>query len=216
MTVALSALDRDAAAPPPGETETATFGLGCFWGPDARFGAMDGVVRTQVGYAGGTESDPSYYALGDHTEVVQVEFDPDVLDYEALLGAAWSAHDPFSEPFKRQYRGVVLTHDERQRAAAERSRERLANRTGKAVRTPVEPLEDFHLAEDYHQKYELRSLEPVVDELRGRYGDRFVHSTVAARLNGFLAGHGTDAQRRDLLADLTLSPEAIAAVRDRL
>jgi len=196
--------------------ETATFGLGCFWGPDARFGAMDGVARTRVGYAGGTDPDPSYYALGDHTEVVQVEFDPDVLDYEDLLAVAWSSHDPFSEPFKRQYRGVVLAHDERQRAAAERSRERLANRTGRRVRTPVEPLDRFYLAEDYHQTYELRSVEPVLDELRALYGDRLVHSTVAARLNGFLAGHGTDTQRRDLLATLSLSPEAIAAVRDRL
>lgn len=58
------------------DTETATFGLGCFWGPDARFGAMDGVIRTRAGYAGGTKRDPSYHSLGDHTEVVHVEFDP--------------------------------------------------------------------------------------------------------------------------------------------
>ena len=61
--------EHDRAAPDPSETETATFGLGCFWGPDARFGALKGVVRTRVGYAGGTETDPSYHALGDHTEV---------------------------------------------------------------------------------------------------------------------------------------------------
>ena len=68
--------EHDRAAPDPSATETATFGLGCFWGPDGRFGALEGVVRTRVGYAGGTRTDPSYHALGDHTEVLQVDFDP--------------------------------------------------------------------------------------------------------------------------------------------
>jgi peptide-methionine (S)-S-oxide reductase len=112
------AVDADALAP--GRTATATFGMGCFWGPDARFGAVDGVVRTRVGYAGGTDPDPSYYSLGDHTEVVQVEYDPDALAYEDLLEVFWANHDPFSSPYKRQYRGVALAHDDAQREAAER------------------------------------------------------------------------------------------------
>src|SRR6056297_2299392 len=69
----LTALEVDAEALAPTATETATFGMGCFWGPDARFGAMPGVVRTRVGYAGGTTPDPTYHDLGDHTEVVQIE-----------------------------------------------------------------------------------------------------------------------------------------------
>ena len=76
----LTALQADAEALAPAETEAATFGMGCFWGRDARFGAIPGVVRTRVGYAGGTEPEPSYYSLGDHTEVVQVEYDPDALE----------------------------------------------------------------------------------------------------------------------------------------
>ncbi|WP_276272480.1 peptide-methionine (S)-S-oxide reductase [Haloarcula litorea] len=210
-----TALRRDAAAPPPDATETATFGLGCFWGPDARFGAMPGVVRTRVGYAGGTDPDPTYYALGDHTEVVQVEYDPDELDYAALLDVALANHDPFSEPFKRQYRGVVLVHDERQREAAASAIETLESETGKAVRTPIEPLSSFTLAEDYQQKYELRSTPVVGDELADLYGDRLVDSTVAARLNGLVAGHGDEERRRRILADLDLSPAAVDEVRRR-
>ncbi len=206
----------DKRAPDPAETETATFGLGCFWGPDARFGAMDGVVRTRVGYAGGTDPNPSYYALGDHTEVVQVEFDPATLSYEGLLDAVWEQHNWASNARKRQYRGVVLTHDAAQRRAAEAASEALADRTGRAVRTDIEPLERFHLAEGYHQKYELRSTPIIGDELLECCGDAFVDSTAAARLNGFVAGHGTDEQRRDLLAALDLSPMALDEVRRRV
>ncbi|WP_423999426.1 peptide-methionine (S)-S-oxide reductase MsrA [Haloarcula salina] len=211
-----TAFALDADAPPPDSTETATFGMGCFWGPDARFGAMDGVARTRVGYAGGTEPDPSYYSLGDHTEVAQVEYDPDRLAYSDLLDVFWANHAPFSAPHKRQYRGVVLAHDERQREAAEASRDALETRTGKAVETAIESLDRFSLAEDYHQKYELRSTPVVADELEGVYGDAFVDSTVAARLNGFVAGHGDPDKRDAVFAKLDLTPAALSEVRRRL
>ncbi len=177
---------------------------------------MPGVVRTRVGYAGGTEPTPSYYALGDHTEVVQVEYDPDAVSYAALLDVFWANHAPFSAPHKRQYRAVVLAHDDRQREVAERTRTDLESRTGTAVETAIENLDRFYLAEDYHQKYELRSTPVVADELEDRCGDGFVDSTVAARLNGFVAGHGDDAQREALFAELDLPPAALSEVRRRL
>ena len=208
------AIDTDALAPE--RTATATFGMGCFWGPDARFGAMPGVVRTRVGYAGGTDPDPSYYSLGDHIEVVQVEYDPDALAYEDLLDVFWANHDPFSAPYKRQYRGVVLAHDDAQRRAAQASKAALEDRTGQSVQTPVETLEEFTLAEDYHQKYELRSTPVLGDELIDVYGSAVVDSTVAARLNGFVAGHGSDSQRAELLASVSLPPAAVAELERRL
>jgi len=211
-----SELTVDAAAPPPSATETATFGMGCFWGPDARFGAMPGVVRTRVGYAGGTEPDPSYYSLGDHTEVVQIEYDPDAVSYADLLAVFWANHNPMSAPRKRQYRGVVLVHDDKQREVAERTRADLESRTGQSVETAIEALDRFYLAEDYHQKYELRSTPVVADELEDSYGDAFVDSTVATRLNGFVAGHGDRDEREALFADLDLSPAALSEVRRRL
>jgi peptide-methionine (S)-S-oxide reductase len=212
----LTALDRDGDALPPAETETATFGMGCFWGPEARFGALPGVVRTRVGYAGGTDPDPSYHAIGDHTEVVQVEYNPDELAYEDLLDVFWEHHNPLSSPHKRQYRGVALVGDDEQRAAAERTRDELESRTGQAVETAVESLDEFYLAEDYHQKYELRSTPVLGDELADLYGPALTHSTVAARLNGFVAGHGTADQRRTLLAKLDLPPNVLSEVERRL
>jgi peptide-methionine (S)-S-oxide reductase len=199
-----------------GGTETATFGLGCFWGPDARFGAMEGVVRTRVGYAGGSTPDPTYHALGDHTEVVQVEYDPTQRSYADLLQVFWSAHDPRTAARKRQYRSVILTDSLVHRRAAERTREEAASRLGGSVATAIEDLGEFHLAEPYHQKYELRSTPVLGAELEDRYGDYLVDSTVAARLNGFVAGYG-DADRRDaFLADLDLPPALIDEVRRRI
>ncbi|WP_276255583.1 peptide-methionine (S)-S-oxide reductase MsrA [Halomontanus rarus] len=197
------------------ETRTATFGMGCFWGPDARFGALEGVVRTRVGYAGGTEPDPSYYALGDHTEVVQVEYDPDELSYDDLLDVFWANHGWSSPAPKRQYRSVVLAHNDEQFETARRRREALEERTGRSAATEIEPLEDLTLAEDYHQKYELRSTPVVGDELEELYGDAFVDSTVVARLNGFVAGHGEADRRETLLAELALEPTVISELRRR-
>jgi len=206
---------RDAAAPSPGATETATFGLGCFWGPDARFGAMEGVVRTRVGYAGGSTPAPTYHSLGDHTEVVQVEYDPTVLSYADLLDVFWSAHDPRRNARKRQYRSVILTGSAVHRQVAERARQDVASRLGGSVATEVEDLDAFHRAEPYHQKYELRSTPVVGAEVEDRCGDDLVDSTVAARLNGFVAGHGDDDRCRSLLADLALPPAAVDEVRRR-
>ena len=73
----------DAAAP--ARTETATFALGCFWCPDAQFGILPGVVRTRVGYAGGTTENPTYHDLGDHTECVQIDYDPRALSFDQVL-----------------------------------------------------------------------------------------------------------------------------------
>jgi len=207
---------RDDEALPPSETETATFGMGCFWGPDARFGAMEGVVRTRVGYAGGTTPDPSYYALGDHTEVVQVEYDPTRLTYDELLDVFWSNHDPRTSSGKRQYRSVVLANTESQQVAAERRRDATADRLGTSIATAVERLERLSPAEDYHQKYELRSTPVLGDELVDRCGDALVDSTVAARLNGFVAGYGDEDQHSALLADLELPPAVLSEVQRRL
>ena len=198
--------EQEARTLPTDETKTATFGMGCFWGPDARFGAIEGIVRTRVGYAGGTTPNPSYHSLGDHTEVVQGEYNPDELGYDDLLEVFWTNHAWASTAPKRQYRSVVLAADDDQLAAAERFRDGLEERAGRSVTTDLERLETFTRAEDYHQKYELRSTPVVGDELATRYGDAFVDSTVVARLNGFVAGHGDPSQRQALLEGVELAP----------
>ncbi len=174
----------------PEDTKTATFGLGCFWGPDAAFGAVDGVVRTRVGYAGGTKSDPSYDVLGDHTEVVQIEYDPEQLSFSDLLERAFSEHNPYQQPQKRQYQNIVFTetavqHDQLLMVLNESDFNR------DRIETRFESLDRFYLAEAYHQKFNLRGKRWITDVFtEAGYDDKAVReSPAAAKLNAHVAGH---------------------------
>lgn len=182
--------EYDRSAMDSAETATATFGIGCFWGPDAQFGAMDGVVRTRVGYAGGTKLDPTYHALGDHTEVVQVEFDPDTVAYRDLLNQVFKSHNPQHQTKKTQYQSIVFAGTEDQRAVLD---EFLTTRglTADGIGTRIEQLSRFYPAEDYHQKYKLRSVSSFMDafEAVGYDDDELRESPIAAKLNGYAAGH---------------------------
>src|SRR6185369_16580386 len=105
----------DAAAP--AKTETATFALGCFWCPDAQFGVLSAVVRTRVGYCGGTLKDPTYHELGDHTESIQVDFDPTKLTYGQILDRIWVSHNPCATAWSRQYMSAIFYEGEAQKKA---------------------------------------------------------------------------------------------------
>ena len=172
------------------ETTTATFGIGCFWGPDAQFGATDGVVRTRVGYAGGTKIDPTYHSLGDHTEVFQVEFDPDTITYRDLLNQVFKSHNPQHQTRKTQYQNIVFAATEDQRAVLD---DFLTTKglTADGIGTRIEQLSHFYPAEDYHQKYKLRSVSSFMDafEAAGYGDDELRESPIAAKLNGYAAGH---------------------------
>jgi len=185
--------DYDSQAADRATTDTATFGLGCFWGPDARFGAMDGVVRTRVGYAGGTTLDPSYHSLGDHTEVLQVDFDPDVVTYRRLLKHVFREHDPRTQPSKTQYQNVVFASTDTQRAAIDTVL-RAIGESPESIETRIEQLSQFYPAEDYHQKYRLRSASSFIDafEAAGYADEEIRDSPTAAKLNGYVAGHDVD------------------------
>lgn len=185
--------EYDAQAADQGTTDTATFGLGCFWGPDARFGAMDGVVRTRVGYAGGTKPDPSYHSLGDHTEVVQVDFDPDIVTYQDLVEDAFRQHDPQTQSRKTQYQNVVFASTATQRTTIDTVLA-ASGYTADGVETRLEQLSRFYPAEDYHQKYRLRSTSSFLSafEEAGYTDEEIRESPIAAALNGYVAGHDVD------------------------
>jgi peptide-methionine (S)-S-oxide reductase len=183
----------DDAAPDADETAAATFALGCFWGPDATFGAHEGVVRTRVGYAGGTTSGPTYHDIGDHSEAVQVEYDTDVTSFATLVDVAVDEHDPRRQPGKRQYQSVLFYGSPAEREAVEERLTDLAV-TGEAVETRVETrverLASFTLAETYHQKYNLRNKRAVLHSFEeAGYDDAAIRdSPAAAKLNAHVAG----------------------------
>ncbi|NHN49625.1 peptide-methionine (S)-S-oxide reductase [Halostella sp. JP-L12] len=203
MTLYPAAIESyDESAPSPDETETATFALGCFWGPDAAFGALDGVVRTRVGYAGGSKADPTYHALGDHSEVVQVDYDPGELSFTDLLDVAFRNHEPRSQPKKRQYQNVVFHETDAEREAiADYVAE--SDWPADSVETRVEPLDTFYLAEDYHQKFNLGnqpSLERPFEEA-GYDADELRESAAATKINAHAAGKDVPAFEEALTYD---------------
>jgi methionine-S-sulfoxide reductase len=156
---------------------TATFGAGCFWGVEAAFRRLDGVLETRVGYAGGNVDHPSYQEVCSdrtgHAEVVEVTFDDEQILYEQLLAVFWAEHDPTQVnrqglDIGGQYRSVIFVHDAEQREAAEGSRERLQSRLGRPVSTSIEDAPPFWEAEDYHQQYlEKRGLASCTPRLAG-------------------------------------------------
>jgi peptide-methionine (S)-S-oxide reductase len=166
-------------------------------------------VRTRVGYAGGTTQDPTYHNLGDHSEAIQVEYDPARVSYAELLDVFWSSHYPARPSFSRQYASAVFYHDEEQERLALETKEREADKLGGQVYTDIVPAGAFYPAEAYHQKYRLRLTPALMAEFDRMYpvdGD-FVASTAAARVNGYLGGHGTLETLQAELDDLGLSPE---------
>jgi peptide-methionine (S)-S-oxide reductase len=194
---------------------TATFALGCFWGPDARFGVMPGVIRTRVGYTGGTTPNPTYKNIGDHAEAVQVEYDASKLSYEDVLGIFWLAHNPLTASDRGQYRKAVWYHDEGQKAILDESRARLESRKGGPVQTHIGPAGAFTLAEDYHQKWYLRQngrIMPYFEQLFPGTGRAFTNSTAAARVNGFVKGHGHPFHLQAEVSQYGLPPEGQQAL----
>ncbi len=187
VTGAVPPIDKEI----PNEMKTATFSMGCFWGPDALFGSKSGVIRTRVGYAGGSKENPTYRSLGDHTETIQIEYDPKKITYSDLLKIFWNNHDP-SIRRKTQYKSIIFSHDEEQKRYAVRSKERLQEKLDKEVNTVIVDNSKFYLAEDYHQKYKLSRNDLLDDAFKTIYPDMkdFVNSTAVARANGLVSGKG--------------------------
>ncbi len=146
------------------KTEMATFGAGCFWGVEAAFRKVSGVVDAAVGYSGGTLDNPTYRDVctgqTGHAEVVEVSFDPSQVSYDQLLDLFWRLHDPTTlnrqgPDVGSQYRSAIFIHTPEQEAAAIASRETIGSSgrfRGKVV-TEVTPASTFYRAEEYHQRY---------------------------------------------------------------
>ena len=152
--------------------------------------------RTRVGYAGGALQSPTYHRLGDHSESFEAYFDPQRITYRELLDTFWLSHDATHSTHSPQYASVILAHDDAQLRAALESRDRFEDRIGRSVTTRIEPLKRFWLAEDYHQKYRLRSDRTLAAEFRAMYpADADLReSPAAARVNGYLDGGGSRGQ----------------------
>ena len=144
--------------------EKATFGAGCFWGVEARFRKVEGVIDAISGYSGGHTRDPTYKDVctdkTGHAEVVQVTYNPSIVSYEDLLEIFWNIHNPTTLnrqgwDIGTQYRSVVFYNNEEQKEKAMRLKEKLdkSGKYKKPIVTEILPLKEFYRAEEYHQRY---------------------------------------------------------------
>ncbi len=146
-------------------TEKATFAAGCFWGVEAAFAQVPGVVTAVCGYTGGTTENPTYHDVctgsTGHAEAVQLTFDPSNVTYQVLLDVFWRIHDPTlvdrqGPDIGSQYRSVIFTHSHAQETLATASRDAQQKRLDRPIATQIEPAPPFYRAEEYHQRYFAR------------------------------------------------------------
>ena len=147
------------------KTEIATFAAGCFWHVEEAFMHIEGVIKTTVGYTGGHMENLTYEDVCSdttgHAEAIEVEFDPKPVSYEDLLNTFWEIHDPTSYHKQgpdagSQYRAAIFYHDEKQKQAAMKSKNKLQKSgkyKNKKIVTEIAKASKFYPAEEYHQKY---------------------------------------------------------------
>ena len=144
------------------ETAQATFAGGCFWCMEHPFDELQGVTGTTSGYMGGTVENPSYRQVSSgetgHAEVIQIEYDPDIISYETLLDTFWRNVDPLDSQGQfcdkgSQYRSIIFYHNDNQRQLAETSKAAVRQLFDQPIATDLLPADIFYSAEDYHQNY---------------------------------------------------------------
>ncbi len=172
--------------------EQATFGAGCFWCVEAVFQRLKGVESVVSGYTGGQVKNPTYKQVcsGDtgHAEVIQINFNPEIISYSDLLDVFWDSHDPTTlnrqgADAGTQYRSVIYYHDENQKQIILESKNKI-NESGyfsDLIVTEISPIETFYPAEDYHQNYYNENtsqpycsfvITPKVKNLQKKYSEK--------------------------------------------
>lgn len=154
------------------------------------------MIRTRVGYTGGRALNPTYRHMGDHTETLQIDYDPTQISYEEILKIFWANHNPFAEAWSRQYMSAIFYHNDGQKEIAIATRDQHSAAHQRQIHTVLASAETFYLAEDYHQKFRLQQQADLMSEFQQIYPNfqELVNATAVARVNGHLAGYGSAAQ----------------------
>ena len=147
------------------ETQKAIFAAGCFWGVEAKFRKVSGVISTRVGYTGGQFTKPTYRDVcshkTEHAEAIEITFDPSKVSYDELLDIFWMIHNPTTlnrqgPDVGTQYRSAIfyLNSEQREKALSFKTKLDASKRFNKPIVTQIVPASDFWEAEEYHQQYE--------------------------------------------------------------
>ena len=142
--------------------EIAVLALGCFWGPEKKYGQLDGIYRTEVGYCGGNSPNTNYREVctgtTNHAEAVKLEFDPKVITYEQIIEKFFEFHDPTTlnsqgPDFGTQYRSEIFYLNDEQKIIAQKIIDDVNTKLSGKVVTKLSELKNYCTAEEYHQKY---------------------------------------------------------------
>ena len=142
--------------------EIAVLALGCFWGPEKKYGQLDGIYRTEVGYCGGNSPNTNYREVctgtTNHAEAVKLEFDPKVITYEQIIKKFFEFHDPTTlnsqgPDFGTQYRSEIFYLNDEQKNIAQKVIDDVNKKLSGKVVTKLSELKNYCTAEEYHQKY---------------------------------------------------------------
>jgi len=140
----------------------ATFAAGCFWGIEAAFEKIKGVEKTTVGYTGGKTKNPTYEQVctgaTNHTEAIEIIYNPDEIKYEQLLETFWMMHDPTQKnrqgpDIGTQYRSAIFYHNQEQKQIAKQSKKQKEKDLGVKIQTEITAASEFYESEEYHQKH---------------------------------------------------------------
>lgn len=171
---------------------TMTLAMGCFWGPAAEYATVEGVLRTRVGYSGGDLTTPSYNDLGNHIEVFEVDYDPDVISYEQLVELYFVFYDATMRPLSLRVKPVIYYRTEEEFNIAKMIKQSVEAASSEGIFAVIEPFDIFYLAESKHQLSYLKQESSLYDEITQIYldEDQLLLSLLASKLNGFIPGYG--------------------------
>jgi peptide-methionine (S)-S-oxide reductase len=171
---------------------------------------MKGVLRTRVGYCGGDYPSPTYYDIGDHSETIQIDFDPKIVSFEELLEIFWTSHTPEHYESNKQYMSAIWYHNEQQKLFALKT----AKALGFKVYTVMEPFKFWTNAEYYHQKYLLQNKRGLMELFDNFSEKEFIDSGLAAKLNGFVNGHANLANIEEYLENSNEKSKVIQVLKE--
>jgi len=172
------------------------------------FGSTPGVIQTSVGYAGGKKKHPTYQNLGDHTEVVQIQYDPCRITFKQLLSLFWKNHNP-SIFYQKQYWSIIFYITEEQKLVAQDFLQLYEKESLATVYTQIIPLEEYYHAESYHQKYTLQTHPWLIVAVNVRSAKELIQSQVCTKFNGFLSSYGTHDELLELARNFGLNDRMV-------
>ncbi|WP_434303156.1 peptide-methionine (S)-S-oxide reductase [Clostridium botulinum] len=188
----------------------AYFSMGCFWSVEALFDSLDGVIKTYVGYTGGSTLFPTYNSIGNHLETVEIYYDSSKIAFEDLLMVFEKNHNYTTRPNLLQYNSAILYNNENEKELCLNWKKSKEEELTKEVLTKISPIEKFYYAEFYHQKYYVQ-LEPVImSNLRSKFstGNDLISSPLCHKLNAYLAGYSSLKNLNKEIKDFNLSKDA--------